>query len=43
MIKKKEISYILYSYNIFYIFIKNYDEDGDVGYFLEAYIEYPRE
>ena len=24
-------------------FIKNYDEDGDVGYFLEAYIEYPRE
>ena len=24
-------------------FIKNYDEDGDIGYFLEADIEYPRE
>ena len=24
-------------------FIKNYDEDGDIGYFLEVDIEYPRE
>ena len=24
-------------------FIKNYDEDGDLGYFLEVDIEYPRE
>ena len=24
-------------------FIKIYDEDGDIGYFLEADIEYPRE
>ena len=22
---------------------KNYDEDGDIGYFLEVDIEYPRE
>ena len=24
-------------------FIKNYDEDGDIGYFLQVDIEYPRE
>ena len=24
-------------------FIKNYDEDGDVGYIIEANIEYPKE
>ena len=24
-------------------FIKNYDEDGDIGYFLNVDIEYPRE
>ena len=24
-------------------FIKNYDEDSDVGYFIEADIEYPKE
>ena len=24
-------------------FIKNYDEDEDIGYFLEVDIEYPRE
>ena len=24
-------------------FIKNYDEDSNVGYFIEAYIDYPKE